>query len=144
MGVLNTLKDNTTHVESLSELIEVLNSKIQDDLIVAEVVAKDKSLVVENLQKWCKIKIGKYKTPKKASKMILLSIFEFPLALFKNTMDSSIKLKPLTQALNFISIWNAYPTNLILFIFITSRTSFLYPTKPDVGSLIGIEVMDLT
>ena len=41
------------------------NSKIQDDLIVAEVVSKDKSLDVENLQKWCKIKIGKYKTPKK-------------------------------------------------------------------------------
>ena len=41
------------------------NSKIQDDLIVAEIVSKDKSLDVENLQKWCKIKIGKYKTPKK-------------------------------------------------------------------------------
>tara|TARA_B100000212_G_scaffold59336_2_gene39904 strand:- start:1539 stop:2855 length:1317 start_codon:yes stop_codon:yes gene_type:complete len=50
-------------IHSVKVFIE--NSKIQDDLIVAEVVAKDKSLVVENLQKWCKIKIGKYKTPKK-------------------------------------------------------------------------------
>ena len=50
-------------IHSVKVFIE--NSKIQDNLIVAEVVAKDKSLVVENLQKWCKIKIGKYKTPKK-------------------------------------------------------------------------------
>lgn len=50
-------------IHSVKVFIE--NSKIQDDLIVAEVVSKDKSLDVENLQKWCKIKIGKYKTPKK-------------------------------------------------------------------------------
>lgn len=50
-------------IHSVKVFIE--NSKIQDNLIVAEVVAKDESLVVENLQKWCKIKIGKYKTPKK-------------------------------------------------------------------------------
>ena len=50
-------------IHSVKVFIE--NSKIHDDLIVAEVVAKDKSLVVENLQKWCKMKIGKYKTPKK-------------------------------------------------------------------------------
>ena len=50
-------------IHSVKVFIE--NSKIHDDLIVAEVVAKDKSLDVENLQKWCKMKIGKYKTPKK-------------------------------------------------------------------------------
>ena len=50
-------------IHSVKVFIE--NCKIQDNLIAAEVVAKDKSLVVENLQKWCKIKIGKYKTPKK-------------------------------------------------------------------------------
>ena len=39
--------------------------KNQDDIIVAKVVAKDKTLNVKNLQEWCKIQIGKYKTPKK-------------------------------------------------------------------------------
>ena len=36
-----------------------------DDIIVSKVLAKDKTLNVENLKEWCKIKIGKYKTPKK-------------------------------------------------------------------------------
>ena len=36
-----------------------------DDIIVSKVLAKDKTLSVENLKEWCKIKIGKYKTPKK-------------------------------------------------------------------------------
>ena len=60
---IDNYDDETLIINANEVFIE--NSEIQDDLIVAEVVAKDKSLVVENLQKWCKIKIGKYKTPKK-------------------------------------------------------------------------------
>ena len=54
-------------------------------------------------------------TPEIASDIIELFILDTPWVRFLNVIGISLKLYPRFQSLNFISIWKAYPTNIILF-----------------------------
>src|ERR1700733_8593359 len=61
-------------------------------------------------------------TPKNASRKILVDIFEVPRVRSVKMIGTSTSLKPCLMVVYFISIWKAYPTNLILFSWTVSKT----------------------